>query len=146
MPRARSFPSTLGAPMFAHSWMRARAKRGRHCASLVLVPLLVLSGCASFSPDSGMLAVNEIAAPALGADAEAIRTPGQAENARARVQSLLRRPLTADRAVQVALLNSRALQAAYNALALSDAARVQASLPPNPTFSLERLAGAGALE
>jgi outer membrane protein TolC len=93
-----------------------------------------------------MVAVNEIAAPALGSSAEAIRTPEHAADAGARVQSLLRRPLTADRAVQAALLGNRELQAAYNALALSDAARVQASLPPNPTFSLERIAGAGALE
>ena len=41
------------------------------------------------------------------------------------------------------LLNNRELQAAYNALGLSEAAMVQASLPPNPTFSLERIAGGG---
>ena len=111
-----------------------------------LVLLLLLGGCASFSPDGGMLAVNEITAPALGGQAEAIRTPEHAEDARLRVKALLRPPLSADRAVRVAILNNRELQAAYNALALSDAARVQASLPPNPTFSLERIAGAGAVE
>jgi outer membrane protein TolC len=108
--------------------------------------LVALSGCAGFSPDGGILAVNAITAPALGTDATAIRTSEQAERARARVKALLRQPLTADRAVQVALINNAALQAAYNALALAEGARVQASLPPNPTFSLERIAGAGALE
>ena len=67
-----------------------------------LVLLLLLGGCASFSPDGGMLAVNEITAPALGGQAEAIRTPEHAEDARLRVKALLRPPLSADRAVRVA--------------------------------------------
>ena len=75
-----------------------------------------------------------------------MRTPEEAEARAPRCKALLRQPLTADRAVQIALLNNRDLQAAYNALGLSEAAMVQASLPPNPTFSLERIAGGGALE
>lgn len=112
----------------------------------MLAGLLFLAGCASFSPDGGLVSVNDIAGPALGHDAVALRTPEDAENARARVKALLRQPLSADRAVQIALLNNRDLQAAYNALGLSEAAMVQASLPPNPTFKLERIAGAGAVE
>src|SRR5262249_18159984 len=72
-------------------------------------------------------------------DVVAMRTPEEAQAARARVAALLRRPLTADAAVQVALLNNRGLQAAYNELGLAEAAMVQASLPPNPTFSLSRV-------
>jgi outer membrane protein TolC len=136
--------------MLTHVLRHARAPlRRRHARCLkYLAPLLglALAGCASFSPDGGMLAVNEITAPVVGGPAEAIRTAEQAEDAQARVKALLRQPLSANRAVQVAILNNRELQAAYNALALSDAARVQASLPPNPTFSLERMAGAGAIE
>ena len=71
---------------------------------------------------------------------------GTGRNRKLRVKALLRQPLSADRAVQIALLNNRGLQAAYNALGLAEAAMVQASLPPNPTFSLERIAGGGALE
>jgi outer membrane protein TolC len=140
--------------MFTHVLRHALAPlrrcHARRVGTMRLVPslgaVLLLGGCASFSPDGGMLAVNEITAPALGGQAEAIRTPEHAEDVRLRVKALLRRPLSADRAVQVAVLNNRDLQAAYNTLALSDAARVQASLPPNPTFSLERIAGAGAFE
>ena len=83
--------------------------------------------------------VADIAAAALDKDVAALRTPEAAEAARARVQALLRRPLTADAAVQVALLNNRGLQAAYNELGLAETALVQASLPPNPTFSLSRI-------
>ena len=80
------------------------------------------------------------AVPRSAQPAEAIRTPEQAEGARPRVKALLSPSLSADRAVQIALLNNRDLQAAYNALGLSEAALVQASLPPNPTFALERIA------
>jgi outer membrane protein TolC len=111
-----------------------------------LAGLLLLAGCASFSPDGGLGAVNAITAPAVGRDTVALRTPEDAANAGAQVKMLLRKPLTADRAVQVALLGNRELQAAFNALGLSEAAMVQASLPPNPTFSLERIAGVGAVE
>lgn len=112
----------------------------------LLSGLLLLAGCAGFSADSGLNGVNDIAGPALGQNALTLRTPEDAEVARARVKALLRQPLSADRAVQIAMLNNRELQAAYNALGLSEAAMVQASLPPNPTFSLSRIAGGGALE
>jgi outer membrane protein TolC len=112
----------------------------------LLASLLFLAGCASFSADRGLIAVNDITGPALGQDAIALRTPEDAESARAKVKALLGRPLSADRAAQIALLNNRDLQAAYNALGLAEAAMVQGSLPPNPTFSFERIAGAGAVE
>ena len=63
---------------------------------------------------------------------------------RARVVAhLLKRPLTADAAVQIALLNNRGLQAAYNELGIAEAVRVQQSLPPNPTISISRISGVG---
>ena len=46
---------------------------------------------------------------------------GIAPTAEARVDELLRRPLTADGAVQVALLKNRGLQAAFNDLGVSEA-------------------------
>src|SRR5712671_3271209 len=69
-----------------------------------------------------------------------------AERAKGSVQGLLRRDLTVDTAVQIALLNNRGLQASYNELALAEADLVQDSLPPNPTFSISRISGDGALE
>ncbi len=100
-----------------------------------------VSGCASFSPDGGMNVTVGIAAQELQKDTVAIRTPGDATSARARVEYLLRRPLTANAAVQIALLNNRGLQAAYNELGIAEAAMVQASLPPNPSFSFSRISG-----
>lgn len=111
-----------------------------------LAALLALAGCASFSADGGLSGVNNITGQALAQDAVKVRSPADAEAARARVKALLKQPLSADRAVQVALLSNRDLQAAYNALGLSEAAMVQASLPPNPTFSFSRIAGSGGYE
>jgi hypothetical protein len=54
--------------------------------------------------------------------------------------------LTVDAAVQVALLNNKGLQAAYNELALAEAELVQESLPPNPVFSISDISGDGASE
>ena len=111
-----------------------------------LAAALLLSACAGFSPDGGLSGVNAITAPALAGNVVALRTPADAEQARARVRALLAGPLSADRAVQIALINNRDLQAAYNALGLSEAAMVQAGLPPNPTFSVEHIAGGGVVE
>ncbi len=41
--------------------------------------------------------------------------------------------------MRIALLNNKGLQAAYNELGIAEAAMVEASLPPNPTFSLSRI-------
>lgn len=123
------------------------AVRRFHMAPLVaLVAALALSGCASFSPDGGMSVVAGVADAAIGKDVVAVRRDGQAAMVRDEVQRLLRRPLTVDAAVQVALLNNKGLQASYNELALAEADMVEQSLPPNPTFSVSRIAGGGAIE
>ena len=106
----------------------------------------LVAGCASFSPDGGMGAVEEIAGTELNKDVAALRTPEATLAARAKLERLLRRPLSADAAVQVALLNNRDLQAAYNELGLAEAARIEASLPPNPRFSFDNVSGSGALD
>ena len=111
-----------------------------------LLGTLMLSGCASFSPDGGMSVVATVASETINKDVVSIRTVDDAERARSAVQALLRRSLTVDTAVQIALLNNRGLQAAYNELALAEADLVEQSLPPNPTFAVSRIAGNGAVE
>jgi outer membrane protein TolC len=112
----------------------------------MLLSAFLLSGCAAFSPDGGMAVVAGVAGETINKDVVSIRTADDAERAQNRVTALLRRSLTVDTAVQVALLNNRGLQASYNELALAEADLVQDSLPPNPTFSISRIAGDGALE
>ena len=105
--------------------------------------LVFLSGCATFSPDGGMMPVALFAEDALQKEVAVIKTPEDAERLREAVQRLRRRVLTAENAVQIALLNNRGLQAAFNELAVAEAQMVGDSLPPNPTFSISRIAGSG---
>ena len=76
----------------------------------------------------------------------AIRTADDAGIARTRIERLLKRALTADNAVQIALLNNRGLQAAYNELGIAEANMVAESLPPNPRLSISRIASAADVE
>jgi outer membrane protein TolC len=114
--------------------------------SLSLAAALGLSGCASFSPDSGMTFVSDIAGQTIKKDVAFVRSADDAERTDATVRHLLKRSLTVDAAAQVALLNNKGLQAAYNELALAETDLVQESLPPNPVFSISRIAGDGASE
>lgn len=108
--------------------------------------MLTLAGCTAFSPDGGMQPVAKFARAELGKDVSAYRSEAEAGAARATVTRLLKRPLTADNAVQIALLNNRGLQAAYAELGIAEATMVGASLPPNPTISLMRIAGSAEVE
>ncbi|HET9717641.1 MAG TPA: TolC family protein [Pseudolabrys sp.] len=107
---------------------------------------ILLAACQTFSPDGGMWLPAAIAEKSLNKDVISIASEDDAAEARRRVEKLLRRSLTADAAVQVALLNNRGLQAAYNSLGIADAVRVQQLLPPNPKFSVMRIAGSAEIE
>src|SRR6266700_3715417 len=99
---------------------------------------ILLSGCASFSPDGGMTVVANVAGESIGKDVVSFRTEDDAERAKGIVQGLLRRNLTVDTAVQIALLNNRGLQAAYNELALAEADLVGESLPLRSEIARQR--------
>jgi outer membrane protein TolC len=124
----------------------AQPPRSNAICVAALLSTFALAGCATFSPDGGMTVVAGVASETIKKDVVAIRSGEDAEWARNGVQRLLRRPLTVDTAIQIALLNNMGLQASYNELALAEADMVQQSLPPNPTFSLSRISGDGAFE
>src|SRR5918996_3177551 len=98
-----------------------RGSRRAIMTGATLVVFALLSGCAQFSPDAGMGAVAAVAEKELQKDVIAIQTPDDAELARAAVERMLKRALTADAAVQIALINNRGLQAAYAELAAAEA-------------------------
>ncbi len=105
---------------------------------------LLAAGCVQFTDDGGMAPVTDGIRREIGRDVVKLSTPEDARRARERVQALLAESLTEEAAVQVALLNNRGLQAAYNDLGISEADYVQASLPPNPAIVLNRTFGTGS--
>jgi outer membrane protein TolC len=112
----------------------------------MLAAAITLSACQTLSQDGGMGVVAKIASTELQKEAVAIRTEAEAKAARAKVHELLARPLSADGAVQVALLNNRGLQAAFNDLFRAEAEALEQSLPPNPSFSITRLVSRPEIE
>jgi outer membrane protein TolC len=124
---------------------RFRAVHIRRFALLAGVSV-ILGGCASFSADGGVGPAQAIAYTELNKDVVRITDDAVAGSARARVGQLLKKPLTADSAVQIALLNNRGLQAAFNELGIAEAQMVAASLPPNPRFGISKLSGRFELE
>lgn len=112
---------------------------------LVVLALLasLLVACAEFSPDGGMDTVQSGVRREIGKDVVKIANLDDARRAKEQVASLLQEQLSADTAVQIALLSNRDLQATYNDLGISEAAYVQASLPKNPGISLMRYGGTG---
>lgn len=116
-----------------------RSGRAGNPAVVTVGLMLMLSGCANFTPDGGMASVQTATTATLGKDVSRIRSDHEAAEAEARVRSLLASGLTADKAVQIALINNRGLQAAFAELGTSEAESVEAGLPPSPIFSLARL-------
>ena len=103
-----------------------------------LASALVLAGCASLSSDGGSADVQALTAGnPLVAGAAAQRAPDEAS--RKRIGELLARPLDAESAVRIALVNSPRVQDAFATLQLSDADRVQAASLPNPVLAFSRL-------
>src|SRR5262245_3637840 len=103
--------------------------------ALAIASALLLSACKSLSPDGGMTTVAAVAGEGLNKNVVKISSTGDAALARNEVSRLMRAPLSADAAVQIALLNNAGLQAAYNRLGVAEAVAVQASRPPLPSFS-----------
>lgn len=120
---------------------RSAAKLAGSCAVAIL-----LSGCMGFSPDGGVNLAAGIARSELGQDVRKLASADDAIGAQVQVNALLRKPLTASSAVQIALLKNRGIQASFNDLGVSEANFVKATLPPSPRLSLSRLAGPGVLE
>lgn len=107
---------------------------------------LVLAGCTSFSPDGGFGTVERLTRERVGLTPTYQRTVEQTDSAGARVAELLRQPLSADSAVEIALLNNRELQANYAEIGIAESDLVRAGRLANPSFRFGRLSGNGAVE
>lgn len=111
----------------------------------MLIALAVLSGCASLSPDGNTADINQLSAgKTAGVDAQVATADTQAT--RDAVAALLARPISAESAVRIALLNNPGLHASMAALGISDADRVRAGTLPNPHFSIGRFVEGSKVE
>ncbi len=121
---------------------RAGMRREARPARLLLFAIgaaALLAGCASVSRDAGFSEVQRTVAARI--DKKAVWKRGTAEDAEvaAAVRSMLADSLSVDEAVQIALLNNRALQATYEELGIAQAELVEAGLLENPVFGAEVL-------
>lgn len=114
--------------------------------TLTALATLLLGGCASFSQDGGFGTVEQLTKERVGQTPAFQRTAEQANSAKTQVAELLKKPLTPDSVVAIALLSNRDLQASYAELGIAESDLVRAGRLANPSFSFGRLSGNGIVE
>ena len=107
-------------------------------AILCLVLFLAASVCPAESLDKSFNDVSNAIWSRTGERVQWNRGTPQDAEAEAHVRSVLKRSLTANSAVQVALLNNHELQATYEEIGIAQADVIETGLLRNPLFSLER--------
>src|SRR6266850_7127947 len=110
--------------------------------AVVALGVLLLGGCATLSTDGGFNTVTAVAKDRINKDVTWVRADSDADTVQSTVRKLLA-SLSADDAVQVALLNNRGLQATYSELGIAEANLVQAGRLHNPGFTFLRAQGGG---
>jgi outer membrane protein TolC len=114
--------------------------------ALAVLSAMLLGGCAGFSADGGFGAIQSATQSRIQKDVVWTRDEATRSQTQARIEALLAQPLTADDAVQIALLNNPGLQAAFNTLGLAEADWVAAQRLPNPGVSIGRLTRGSEVE
>jgi len=104
---------------------------------------LLLSGCATFSGDGGFNTVAQNTKTRSGAETRLLRSDEDRRALDEQLRQMLAEPLSAQTAVQIALLNNRGLQATYWNLGIAEADLVQAGRLQNPNFDFKRTHGDG---
>jgi len=119
---------------------RTRAK------SAIVAAVILLGGCARFSPDGGFSGVESAVMERTGKELRWAKSDDDAGALAAEVKRLLEQPLGVEQAVQLALLNNRGLQASYAQLGIAESELVQAGRLINPGFSYGRVTRGGEVE
>jgi outer membrane protein TolC len=117
-----------------------------HPSMFVAISAALLGGCASFSQDGGFGPIQSATQTQIQKDVTWSRDEASRVQIQARVDALLAQPLSADAAVQIALLNNPGLQAAFNTLGIAEADLVSARRLPNPGFAIGRLTRGSEVE
>ncbi len=114
--------------------------------ALAVIATSLLGGCASFSRDGGFDAIQSEAQTRIQKEVVWTKDNESRAKIQARVDAMLAQPLSADDAVQIALLNNPGLQAAFSTLGIAEADWVAAQRLPNPGFSIGRLTRGDEIE
>lgn len=107
-------------------------RRIRNGTVLVGALLLVLAGCATVQTDEEWARVGSFAKERIGAEARWEQTAEDAQATQAEVNTMLADGLERREAVQIAVMNNRALQAVFEELGVAKADLVQAGFFTNP--------------
>ena len=107
------------------------------CASLTLLITFTLAGCARVDARRDFADVRQTVHDRTAQQVQWRSSSAEDAQADAAVRDLLSRPLDADTAVQVGLLNNRNLQASYEQLGVAQATLVRAGLLRNPVFDVD---------
>jgi cobalt-zinc-cadmium efflux system outer membrane protein len=113
--------------------MKQAAARCFGCVSAVVL----FGGCVSVPRDAGLGDVQKVVKDHVDQPIEWNRGAIEAQMHDERVQSLLQSPLDADRAVEIALMNNRDVQATFERLGIARAEYLQSFLPRNPVLDAE---------
>jgi outer membrane protein TolC len=108
-----------------------------------VLPALLLAGCAGFSHDGGLDAVSAMTQERIGQPVHLARSDASSAPTPDQLKALLREPLDATTAVDIALRNNAGLSAALAGLGVSEADFVQAGRLRNPGLSFTRVRGGG---
>ena len=111
-----------------------------------IVALAVLSGCASVNFDQAVAKANDEATAFTSGKLALARTDPQRKAFDSSAADLLKQPLSQGDAVQLALVNSPALQAMLAENWASSASAAQSGRITNPLFTFERLRIGNELE
>jgi len=104
--------------------------------TVLIVASFALGGCATFSKDGGFSGVQENTQKHIKQEVVWPKTDTEKNQISERVNELLSKRLDVERAVQIALLNNKGLQADFYNLGISESDLVQAGRLPNPRFSM----------
>jgi cobalt-zinc-cadmium efflux system outer membrane protein len=110
-------------------------------AALLAGAFLCLTGCAGVQRDARFPEVREAVGQRLEKNVSWSQESAEDLAVQAAVSRLLQQELTADSAVQIALLNNHNLQASYESLGIVQADLVEAGLLQNPVFSITLYSG-----
>src|SRR5436190_17970129 len=108
------------------------AMNRRWTFSGIIVSAAALSGCATMKLDAGFSDMRSTVEQRAALQVVWNSGSDSDEQARQKLQALLKGKLNVDAAVQLALLNNRELQSAYSDLGVAQADLVQAGLLKNP--------------